>query len=310
MAASRRQSGRTNASGRRGPSWRPHARGLAGWPGVRAGRRRLVGAAASVEHGCRGTGADWSQEPAAFVGAAACPACHEAQISRWRASMHPRHGNAIAIHRRRAARRRARQTRRRNHDAHRARWARRRADRQPRRCRRRVRGLRFDAGTRSFRIITSASLNEERIALRLLEWRPGASPVLRELAWVRSGLEPEGIATANPHGRTRTILVYDSGRSALGLIRARRAGVPSRGCRCPAAERSRRPEASRTNVRGIRPAVIGVRLQGNTPWDGRHRSTVLAACALHRQDGGRLALPSRPGTGAPIESASRSRYSP
>jgi hypothetical protein len=73
-----------------------------------------------------------------------------------------------------------------------------------------IRSLEHDAGTGAFRIITGASLNEERLSFRLYAWRgpeqPGEAVVERAFP---AGTKPEGITRIWLNGAVRTVVVYD-----------------------------------------------------------------------------------------------------
>jgi hypothetical protein len=75
-----------------------------------------------------------------------------------------------------------------------------------------IRSLEYDPRHGTFRIVTGAHLDEERLAFRLLEWPAGQPASIRELAIFPRGLKPEGIAPVHTSEGVRTMIVYDSGR--------------------------------------------------------------------------------------------------
>ena len=78
-----------------------------------------------------------------------------------------------------------------------------------------IRALEFDARTNSFLLVTGASLNEETLDFRLVEWDGRPESGLRDIETFSRDVKPEGITRAALGGRTVRVLVFDVGSIAV-----------------------------------------------------------------------------------------------
>lgn len=77
-----------------------------------------------------------------------------------------------------------------------------------------IRSIEYDAPTAAFRIITGAGLNKESREFRVVEWK-GEGDDVREVARYSSKLKPEGITRTVLEGKSRTLIVFDTGRFTM-----------------------------------------------------------------------------------------------
>jgi Protein of unknown function (DUF3616) len=77
-----------------------------------------------------------------------------------------------------------------------------------------IRSIEYDAATAAFRIITGAGLNKESREFRVVEWK-GEGDDVREVARYSSKLKPEGITRTVFEGKSRTLIVFDTGRFTM-----------------------------------------------------------------------------------------------
>ena len=75
-----------------------------------------------------------------------------------------------------------------------------------------IRSIEYDEFSGSFRLISGASLNDETLRFRVVEWTGESGSPVKEIASFPSTLKPEGLARAELNGRQRTVIVFDTGR--------------------------------------------------------------------------------------------------
>jgi hypothetical protein len=71
-----------------------------------------------------------------------------------------------------------------------------------------IRSLEYDAGSNAFWLITGASLNDEKLEFRWMEWREGGT--IRQLSTFSRKMKPEGITPAFLDGHPVTVMVFDT----------------------------------------------------------------------------------------------------
>jgi hypothetical protein len=78
-----------------------------------------------------------------------------------------------------------------------------------------LRGMEYDAHTKSFRLIAGAPLNAESRDFQILEWdgQPGSTP--RATGSHSRRLKPEGITRVYLDGRPAMVIVFDTGAFAV-----------------------------------------------------------------------------------------------
>ena len=75
-----------------------------------------------------------------------------------------------------------------------------------------IRSIEYDGVSASFHLISGASLNDETLRFRVVEWTGESGSPVKEIASFPSTLKPEGMVTAELNGRQRTVIVFDTGR--------------------------------------------------------------------------------------------------
>ncbi len=80
-----------------------------------------------------------------------------------------------------------------------------------------VRSLEYDDRVKAYRLVTGASLNEETLEFRLVEWDGTAGSTVRDIAAFSRHIKPEGITRAEIDGRGLTVMVFDVGRFAIWI---------------------------------------------------------------------------------------------
>ena len=74
-----------------------------------------------------------------------------------------------------------------------------------------IRSIEFDESVRRFRIITGASLNEETLDFRILEWDGKQASVPNAIARYGKTLKPEGLTMAHDRVTNALVIVFDTG---------------------------------------------------------------------------------------------------
>ena len=75
-----------------------------------------------------------------------------------------------------------------------------------------IRSIEFDEDSRSFVLITGATLNDETLEFQVLEWKGAADTATRLVATYARTLKPEGVTRARLDGRSLRLLIFDTGR--------------------------------------------------------------------------------------------------
>jgi hypothetical protein len=78
-----------------------------------------------------------------------------------------------------------------------------------------IRGIEWDPVADAFLIITGASLDDEELDFRILEWSGQAGSQPREIATYDRRLKPEGIARGSVGGKRSRVVVFDAGDLAV-----------------------------------------------------------------------------------------------
>ena len=75
-----------------------------------------------------------------------------------------------------------------------------------------IRSIEFDEDSRSFVLITGATLNDETLEFQVLEWKGTAEMTTKRVATYGRTLKPEGVTRARLDGRSLRLLIFDTGR--------------------------------------------------------------------------------------------------
>ena len=75
-----------------------------------------------------------------------------------------------------------------------------------------IRSIEYDGGSRTFVVVTGASLNDETLEFQVLEWKGVPDTTLRLVATYSRTLKPEGVTRARIGGHSIRLLVFDTGR--------------------------------------------------------------------------------------------------
>jgi len=78
-----------------------------------------------------------------------------------------------------------------------------------------IRSLEYDDRVKAYRLVTGATLNEETLEFRLVEWNGMPGSPVRDIATYSRHIKPEGITRAEIDGRDVTVMVFDVGRFAM-----------------------------------------------------------------------------------------------
>src|SRR5688572_16744385 len=78
-----------------------------------------------------------------------------------------------------------------------------------------IRSLEYDPASKSYRLITGATLNEETRDFRIVEWDGRHGTQVRDIALYSKKLKPEGIANAELYGKRTRVIVFDIGTFLL-----------------------------------------------------------------------------------------------
>jgi hypothetical protein len=78
-----------------------------------------------------------------------------------------------------------------------------------------IRSIEFDEVTRTFVLITGATLNEETLDFQVLEWEGEPDTVPKLVTTYSRTLKPEGVTRANVDGRSLRLIIFDTGRLTI-----------------------------------------------------------------------------------------------